>query len=260
MEQQYGICRVSIAPIRTADADKAEMSSQLLFGEVVEILEKSDRWLYVRHAYDGYEGWMDFKQLFPLTAEQFATYRDSKYLAPAAPLNVVTDALGTKYYLSPGSSLPGFNDGHCMLGDEKFEVLFQPLQVPEKVVSEDLIATALFFRNTPYLWGARNFFGIDCSGFVQTVFKLHGVPLRRDAWQQGEQGTTVDFLPEIKAGDVAFFDNAEGRIIHVGLMLNANEIIHSSGRVRIDKMDNEGIYSADLGRYTHKLRIVKRFF
>lgn len=260
MEQQYGVCRVAIAPLRAAGADKAEMSSQLLFGDCVEILERTDRWLRVRNAYDGYEGWMDFKQVYEISEAEYFVGKSSKHLAPAEMVNVVTDSAGGKYHLSPGSSLPAFNQGFCILGTEKFEVLFKPVIPPVKPVTEQLIANALFFQNTPYLWGGRNFYGIDCSGFVQTVFKLNGVDLKRDAWQQAEQGNAVDFLPEVKAGDVAFFDNAEGRIIHVGIMLNASEIIHASGRVKIDKMDTEGIYSAELGRYSHKLRIVKRFF
>lgn len=260
MEQQYGVCRVAIAPLRAAGADKAEMSSQLLFGDCVEILERTDRWLRVRNAYDGYEGWMDFKQVYEISEAEYLISKSSKHLAPAAMVNVVTDSSGGKYHLSPGSSLPAFNQGFCTLGIEKFEVLFNPVTAPVNPVTEQLIANALFFLNTPYLWGGRNFYGIDCSGFVQAVFKLNGIDLKRDAWQQAEQGNTVDFLPEVKAGDVAFFDNAEGRIIHVGIMLNASEIIHASGRVKIDKMDTEGIYSTELGRYSHKLRIVKRFF
>jgi len=260
MEQQYGVCRVAIAPLRVADADKAEMSSQLLFGDHVEILERTDRWLRVRNAYDGYEGWMDFKQVYEISETEFLKGKNSKYLVPAAMLNVVTDSTGGKYYLSPGSNLPAFDAGFCTLGPEKFKLNFEPVIAPAQVVAAKLLNDALLFLNTPYLWGGRNFYGIDCSGFVQTVFKLNGIDLKRDAWQQAEQGNAVDFLPEVKAGDVAFFDNAEGRIIHVGIMLSASEIIHASGRVKIDKMDTEGIYSAELGRYSHKLRIVKRFF
>lgn len=260
MKQEYGVCRVAIAPLRVADADKAEMSSQLLFGDHVEILERTDRWLRVRNAYDGYEGWMDFKQVYEISESEYLQGKDAKFLVPAEMVNVVTDSTGGKYHLSPGSSLPSFDHGFCTLGTEKFELSFQPVIPALHPLAEQIIANALFFLNTPYLWGGRNFYGIDCSGFVQTVFKLNGIDLKRDAWQQAEQGNTVDFLPEVKAGDVAFFDNAEGRIIHVGIMLNSSEIIHASGRVKIDKMDTEGIYSTELGKYSHKLRIVKRFF
>lgn len=259
MEQQYAICRVAVAPLRPEHSDTAEISSQLLFGEQVEILEDIDRWFRVRKAYDGYEGWVDFKQLQNISAEQYQQNQHCAHLAPAAPLNVIVAADGSNYYLSPGSNLPAYADGYCYLGADKFEVSFTPKKPYAGTSIADIVATARFFKNVPYQWGGRSLFGIDCSGFVQTVFKLNGIQLNRDAWQQGEQGTTVDFLPEVKAGDVAFFDNDKGHIVHVGIMLGPNEIIHASGRVKIDPMDNEGIYSAELGRYTHKLRIVKRF-
>lgn len=259
MEQQYGICRVAVSPLRAAQSDKAEITSQLLFGDHVEILEKTDKWWLVRNAYDGYEGWIDYKQLGPLSSEQFVNCEQVNHFAPAQPLNIITAADGSKYYLSPGSNLPGYASGSCYLGAEKFDVSFTPCQPNLNPNSDERIATALFFQNAPYLWGGRTLFGIDCSGFTQVVFKLSGIHLKRDAWQQAEQGEVVDFLPEAKAGDLAFFDNDEGRITHVGIMLGTNEIIHASGKVRIDPIDNQGIYNAELGRYTHKLRIIKRF-
>lgn len=259
MEQQYGICRVAAAHVRAEPSDKAEMSSQLLFGDPVEILEKTDRWWRIRNGYDNYEGWIDFRQLSSLSAEQYAAHQQYNTLAPAQALNVITAADGSNYYLSPGSKLPAYADGFCYLGADRFQVSFDP-HIPGPIPSAaNISSTALFFKNVPYQWGGRTLFGIDCSGFVQTVFKLNGIKLKRDAWQQAEQGTTVDFLPEVKAGDLAFFDNDKGRIVHVGLMLSATEIIHASGRVKIDSMDGEGIYSAELGRYSHKLRIIKRF-
>jgi cell wall-associated NlpC family hydrolase len=258
MEQHYAICRVAVAPLRTEPSDKAEISSQLLFGDHVEVLQKTERWWQVRNAYDDYQGWMDFKQLTGLSQEQFLASHGSKYLVPASPVNVVTDSNGGKYYLSPASTLPFYENGHCYLGGEKYKVLFEPRHVTAPS-PENIINDALFFLNVSYLWGGRNFFGLDCSGFVQTVFKLNGISLNRDAWQQAEQGATVDFLQEVRPGDVAFFDNAEGRITHVGIMLSQTEIIHASGRVHIDPIDNQGIYNTELGRYTHKLRIIKRY-
>jgi cell wall-associated NlpC family hydrolase len=257
MEQYYGICRVAVAPLRSEPSDRAQIASQLLFGDHVEIIEKTEKWWKVLNAYDRYEGWLDFKQLAEISLEAYAVNHGCKHLAPAEIGNVITDTGGSKYYISPGSNLPLFDDGHCHIGAEKYKVLFNP-KVVSSSNSPDIINTALFFQNVPYLWGGKNLFGMDCSGFVQIVFKLNGIQLNRDAWQQAEQGTTVDFLPEVKPGDVAFFDNEDGRIIHVGIMLNATDIIHASGKVRIDPMDNQGIYNAELGRYSHKLRIIKR--
>jgi cell wall-associated NlpC family hydrolase len=258
MEQDYAICRVAVAPLRTEPSDKAEISSQLLFGDHVEILQKTERWWQVRNGFDQYDGWMDFRQLTGLTGEQFAASQYNKHLVPPSPVNVVTDSNGSKYYLSPASILPLYENGFCYLGEAKYQVHFEPRHIVAEN-PENIIKDALFFENVSYLWGGRNFFGLDCSGFVQTVFKLNGFSLRRDAWQQAEQGTAIDFLQEVQPGDVAFFDNAEGRITHVGIMLSPTEIIHASGRVHIDPIDNQGIYSTELGRYTHKLRIIKRY-
>lgn len=259
MEQQYGICRVAVSPLRSEPSDKAEISSQLLFGDHVEILEKRAQWWLVYNAYDGYEGWLDFKQLASLTLEQYVKNHDCDHVVPAEIASVVIDEQGGKYYLSPGSNLPMLDEGFCYLGDEKFMVMFTPKKISAYHSVEDLINNALFFQNVPYLWGGRNLFGLDCSGFVQTVFKLSGIQLKRDAWQQSEQGIDVDFLPEVQPGDVAFFDDESGKITHVGIMLNANQIIHASGKVRIDPIDDQGIYNSELGKYTHNLRIIKRF-
>lgn len=259
MEQQYGICRVTVSPLRAEPSDKAEISSQLLFGDHVEILEKTEKWWLVCNAYDGYEGWIDFKQLAVLSIDQYVKNHECDHFVPAEVLNIVIDEEGSKYYLSPGSNLPMLDDGFCTLGTEKFMVMFTPRKVSPEHISNEVVSNALFFQNAPYLWGGRSLFGIDCSGFVQIVFKLNGVLLKRDAWQQAEQGEVVDFLPEVQPGDVAFFDNEEGRIIHVGIMLDNQRIIHASGKVRIDPIDDQGIFNAELGRYSHKLRIIKRY-
>ena len=258
MEQLFGICRVSVAPIRSEPSDKAEIASQLLFGDCVAVLEKQDRWWLIKTTYDDYEGWIDFRQLKIISNDEYTIAQQSKHLVPTTPLNILTDPEGNLLYLSPGSNLPAFDHGFCFLGDQKYSISFEP-KVAEFTDMNSLISTARFFLNAPYLWGGRTLFGIDCSGFVQNVFKLNGVDLKRDAWQQAEQGVTVDFLQEVQPGDVAFFDNAQGRITHVGIMLNPAKIIHASAKVKIDPIDNQGIYSNELGKYTHNLRIIKRF-
>lgn len=258
MEQLFGICRVSVAPMRSEPSDKAENATQLLFGEFVEVLERRENWWYVRNAYDSYEGWMDFRQLQVVNQEEYHRSGEHQFLVPANALNIVTDPKGNLMYLSPASNLPAFKNGECFLGGNKYTTSINPTN-PEWSNSETLISTALFYLNTPYLWGGRTFFGIDCSGFVQNVFKLNGIKLKRDAWQQAEQGEVVDFLQEVRPGDVAFFDNEAGRITHVGIMLNTAEIIHASAKVKIDPIDSQGIFNAELGKYSHKLRIIKRF-
>jgi cell wall-associated NlpC family hydrolase len=257
MEQQFAICRVAIAPLRAAASDKAEITTQLLFGDHVEILNKAEPWYYIRNAFDEYEGWLDFKQLAGISPEEYENYHNCSHLAPSAVENTVLAADGSKYYLPASASLPAYANGYCHLGQERYQVLFDPHQVT--AAYENIPELATFFLNAPYLWGGRTVFGMDCSGLVQAIFKMVGVAIKRDAAQQAEQGEIVNFLPEVQAGDLAFFDNIEGRIIHVGLMLSTHQIIHASGRVRIDPIDDQGIYNPELGRYSHHLRIIKRF-
>jgi len=257
MEQKFAICRVAIAPLRATASDKSEITTQLLFGDAVEVLETADPWYRIKSAYDDYEGWMDFKQLAFVSAEEYGRCLTAQALVPAAVNNTVIGEDGSLYHLPASSVLPNYADGYCQIGKHRFEVLFEPHEIPS-VSGENILQLASFFQNAPYLWGGRTIFGIDCSGFVQSVFKLAGIAMQRDAWQQAEQGETVNFLPEVQAGDIAFFDNVEGRIIHVGIMLNNSQIIHASGRVRIDPVDDQGIYNHELERYSHQLRIIKR--
>ncbi|MDQ7949319.1 MAG: C40 family peptidase [Pedobacter sp.] len=257
--ESYHVCRIAIAPLRKEPSDRSEITSQLLFGDRAKVLEKTEKWCYVQSQHDQYEGWMDYKQLEKISSQQYADDQGFVYRSPLQLDNTLIGENGTKYYLSPGSRLPYYDDGFCFLGEKKYEVTFKPF-VPELATFGSKVEeTAKFFENTPYLWGGRTLFGIDCSGFVQMVYSLNGIQLRRDASQQAEQGELVDFLAAAKLGDLAFFDNDEGKIIHVGLMLGNDKIIHSAGMVRIDPIDNQGIYNAELGKYTHQLRIIKRF-
>ncbi|MGE3825539.1 MAG: C40 family peptidase, partial [Bacteroidia bacterium] len=157
-----------------------------------------------------------------------------------------------------GSTLPAYEHGKLYVGDEEFSFdgeITHPLSdsIPA-LVSE----YATVFLNAPYLWGGRSVFGIDCSGFTQVVFKMAGIQLKRDAYQQAEQGITLSFVEEAQTGDLAFFDNEEGKIVHTGIVLSQGKIIHASGKVRIDKLDHQGIYNHDTKKYSHKLRLIKR--
>ncbi|MFC5281925.1 NlpC/P60 family protein [Pedobacter alpinus] len=261
MENSLGICNLSTVPLRGNPAHSSEMISQLLFADTFEILEKDDFWLKIRIDHDGYEGWIDGKQM--QTADPLQVHslkKEAQFLTSEASTMVLKGGLKEPFYLAAGTTLPFFDNGKCKLGNDVFTVTSSNVFVANQEDFEtNIIETAKIFLNVPYLWGGRTHAGIDCSGFSQMVFKMLGVQLKRDAWQQAEQGKTVDFLTEAKAGDLAFFDNQEGRITHVGVMLNNSQIIHASGRVKIDRIDNQGIFAADQNKYTHKLRIIKRY-
>ena len=109
-----------------------------------------------------------------------------------------------------------------------------------------------------YLWGGRNALGIDCSGFTQMMYRIFGIQLPRDASEQVKIGETVDFLTEAQTGDLAFFENKDHKIIHVGMLMDNESIMHASGRVKINRIDATGIVSEEDGQHTHQLRIIKR--
>lgn len=250
---EYGICKIAIIPVRAEGTERAEMVSQLLFGETYAVVELQEKWVKIITSFDDYEGWISRVQFTALSTEGYQKLQQD---VPVLTAQIITAATREKdsstMYLPAGCTLPFFGNGNCKINDDIFTVS------DLNKVSDDLMLTAKSYLNSPYLWGGRTHFGIDCSGFVQTVFKQHGINLKRDASQQVEQGTVVDFLQSAKAGDLAFFDNDEGRIVHVGIMLNNEQIIHASGRVKIDTIDDQGIYSQEFRKHTHKLRIIKR--
>jgi cell wall-associated NlpC family hydrolase len=251
---EYGICNLALIPLRAEPSDRSEQVSQILFGEAFEILEWRDRWVRVVTAYDNYEGWIGRLQFAMLG---HIAYKSLKQNPAPVTYRAVTQAWkkanNSVLYLPVSSSLVFLKGTTCHINNEKFEI------IGEIGETESIDIAAKSFLNTPYLWGGRTHYGIDCSGFTQTVFRLQGIHLLRDARMQAEQGDTVDFISEARLGDLAFFDNEEGKITHVGIMLNNSEIIHASGRVKIDHIDSQGIYSEEQKKYTHKLRIIKRF-
>jgi len=255
----YAIVIVPVAPLRETASHKSEMISQLLWGAAVEITATAPGgWVQIKHQYDGYTGWATAAHLEPID--------ETLFLEPAAwylPgwVNRVT-MNGQPMMVPFGCLVKSRNDTSTQWGNitVKFEDKPLPLTNHTLIDGTVLKSVAAVFLNTGYLWGGSSVFGVDCSGFTQNVFKLFGIPLWRDAYQQASQGDIVGFLQEARPGDLAFFDNEEGRITHVGILLNDHEIIHASGKVRIDPIDNQGIINADTGVRTHQLRIIKRYF
>jgi len=237
------------------------MVTQLLFGEHFEVLEEKKSWTLIRITYDSYECWIDKKQFLLLASEKGLS--DSSTGVTTDILQLAEHESGAMISLPLGSSLPNFKENSFTLGKEKYsfegEATFPFAKKKVLPNGEDLGGASKWYLNTPYLWGGRSPFGLDCSGLTQIVFKLNGIKLKRDAWQQAEEGKTLSFVEEAKTGDLAFFDNEEGKIVHVGIILDKGKIIHASGKVRIDKLDHHGIYNEELKRYSHKLRVIKRF-
>lgn len=256
---QLGISDLSVIPVRSEPSEMAEMATQVLFGEKYEIMEVTEKWAYVRLLHDDYKGWIDLKMITEISSDQ--SLEEGSYKTTET-FNIVSriDTWGNRL-LVPGANLPFFNikTKHFKIGDVEY-ILNGDIQeiAEEKSLRDVLIDFALKYYNSPYLWGGRTPYGIDCSGLTQIVYKLINIDIPRDASQQVKFGDTLLFVDEAKPGDLAFFGNEEGVITHVGMIWKHHKIIHASGRVRIDNIDQEGIYNEEMRRYTHKLRTIKR--
>jgi hypothetical protein len=254
---EYMVCCVGVSPMRATPSHRAEMVSQQLFGEKSFVLERDAEWIKIQMRYDGYQGWVQQSHVVQIDED---IYNKNDKGLTSEWINEV-DYNGHIMYVPMGSSVSAFKNGMAFW--RKNSVHFKgKIWEPEEIeMSPKLIKQVAFkFLNTSYLWGGKSVFGIDCSGYAQMVYKFLNTFLPRDAWQQAEQGTAVNFLQEAHCGDLAFFDNEEGKIIHVGILLNENEIIHAAGKVRIDKIDTQGIVNLETKQRTHKLRIIKRYF
>lgn len=252
---EYAIVVVPAAPVRRKAKHQSEMVNQLLFGDAVKVLKsKREIWYKVQSLYDLYEGWVTVHMLEPVAESQA---RQSNPYITIAPVSTIE--LGdTSMQVPAAASLPAFADGTGQIGRHIYHFKGQAaLRSKEELTPELITDTAMAWLNAPYLWGGRTLMGIDCSGFVQIVFKVLGIDLPRDAWQQAQEGITVNKLKESIAGDLVFFDDRD-EIVHVGILLAADKVIHASGRVRIDKIDKKGIIHSETGKRTHSLRVIKR--
>lgn len=246
---QYGICSLACVPVRRENSDTSEMVTQLLFGDHFFILEKQAKWSRICIAADLYEGWIDNKQFAEVSEKEYIEYLSLPDKLLTNFVEYVTDKNGLLIPLTMGANLKA--------------APFLGMRIHEEArfgkQDKDLIPKiAGNFLNAPYLWGGKSPFGLDCSGFTQIVYKIAGYHIRRDASQQSGQGIPLSFIEESEPGDLAFFDNQEGRIIHVGILLQDNHIIHAHGKVRIDRIDHMGIFNNDIQSYSHRLRLIKK--
>jgi hypothetical protein len=250
----FGICNLAIVPVRSEPSDRSEIVTQLLFGEHIEILERQNQWARIKIQYDNYEGWVDSKQYQVISEANFHQLSNEAIILNADLIDYITSPDNLLLPIPLGASLSFLNNSEINTSNFDFEGTKTSGIKPKSA----LINTAFMYLNAPYLWGGKTPFGIDCSGFTQMVYKLNGYKIHRDASQQALEGESLSFIEESEAGDLAFFDNEEGNIIHVGIIMDNNYIIHASGKVRIDRLDHLGIYNPELNKHTHKLRVIKK--
>ena len=258
---RYGISNLSIVAVRSEPREKSEMCTQILFGEHYTILEENAKWCQIKLAFDGYEGWIDRKMVNEIDESCFLELVGIPRIVTTDVFNIVQPTGGySNFLIVAGSSLPHFDKvaRTFKIGNVVYGIQGNSITSSERVVRDVIIDNALKYFNAPYLWGGRSPFGIDCSGFSQVLYKMAGLTIPRDAVQQAMLGENLTFVEEALPGDLAFFDNEEGAIIHVGIIWEKNKIIHSSGKVRIDNVDHFGIFNIDTGRYTHQMRLMRR--
>lgn len=244
---QFGLCNLSIVPVRISNSDKSEMVTQLIYGDLISVIEEKENWTKIKSEFDNYIGWIDSKQYKKLD-ESDNIITDNQVYSPDL-VEFIEDENKELITITIGSNISNIN-----LLNHKYDGKL----ISGKQNKDSIVNTALLYLHTPYLWGGKTPFGIDCSGFTQMVYKINGYKLLRDARDQATQGKTLSFIEESEPGDLAFFHNELDDIIHVGIILRDNHIIHASGKVRIDRLDQSGIYNNDLNKHTHSLRYIKK--
>lgn len=254
----YGICKLSQVPVRSEPSDKSEMVTQLLFGETFEILEIKESWANIKIWYDNYQGWIDFRQCEQIDDKLFNAINENSNIFSFDQIANAVNSIGQLVILT-GSPLPFYLNGTLQINRHKYNYS----GITSSVILEknfNIQDVAMQYLNAPYLWGGRSPLGIDCSGFTQQVFRFFGIRLPRDAHQQAEGGIHIKDINSTQPGDLAFFADHNEKIIHTGIIIRGNKIIHSSGQVRIDNLETKGIYNKELGLFTHHLRTIKRYF
>ncbi len=252
-----GICLLSAIPVRHAPDDKSEMITQLIWGEMFLVIEKTEKWLYVKTVFDKYEGWVLEKQVTYIEYEEFDRLCNVQVFRTGSINGFITEQnTGKSYMVTAGADL------YNISSEGSFEIAGQYYHyqgvIIDKISAKNPAEYAKLFLNCPYLWGGRTVMGVDCSGLVQIACKMSGKVIARDTNDQSQWGEVIHFHHEALAGDLVFFDDDEGIIRHVGMIVEPGLIIHADGKVRIDSFDQQGIYNAEKKQYTHKLRLIKR--
>jgi len=245
-DNKFAFCFVSCVPVRSAAQDESEIISQLVFGEPVKIISLNKNWSFIESCIDGYQGFVDPKQLQPLSKGECEKWQEEYRFLKALEGVIINES---ETYRIPRGSFVG-KEEYFLIGTHRY----QNISVRENL---SLWETAKQYVNTPYLWGGKTPWGIDCSGLTQVIYRIYGYNLPRDAYMQGNEGVAIEYK-EKQSGDLAFFQNSSGKLTHVGIVGSKNQIIHAAGFVKIDILTQEGIWNEKYKRQTHNLAQIRR--
>ena len=246
---RYGICPLGVVSVRVDKQHESQQSSQLLYGEIFKVLDRQRHWSNIRMAHDGHEGWIENLQYHEISKEDYQLLSTQ----PAELAHDLVSYVSVKNHALMPIVMGSRVDSCTFLGHT-----FEELSKTPKKGLKGVVDSALHYLNAPYLHGGRTPFGIDAAGFVQMAYRINGFDLKRGVEAQSLQGQPLSFIEESEPGDLAFFDDREGIIDHVGIILPDNHLIHVHGKVRIDRIDHTGIFNSDTNRYTHSLRVIKK--
>jgi hypothetical protein len=257
---EYGIALLSIIPVRKESSEKSEMTSQLLFGECFRILEMKNNWVLIESLFDNHQGWADEIMITEISRDTFNMLASGAFLTIRQKTIDIILADNSVLPVFAGSTIPFFDkySGKFAIEGREFRIS-EKLHCPGiKNIRQEIENIALLYYNSPYLWGGRSPWGIDCSGLTQIAFKICGIKLPRNSYQQAECGKPVADLKRSKKGDLAFFTKGSPvEITHTGILLEQDRIIHASGRVRTDMIDEKGIFNEERDAYTHRLVTIR---
>ena len=262
----YAIVLHSVVPVRSQPDEAAEQETQLLFGETCKIEKEESGWYYIRNDYDGQVGWVDNSMVTKMSEKEYKEYTSSNLdaIVKMPMAYAVSESNGQTFPLTAGTHLCNYKDGSFEVLGSKFVI--DPQMVAEKpleLTKTNFMEVTRFFLNIPYLWGGKNCMGMDCSGFSSIIMSIFGKKILRNAREQATQGTEVGFLEEAQCGDLVFFGHKKPgeptRVTHVGILLSSDTMIHCAGRVKVERVDSNGIISSETGKYTHDLLSIRRF-
>jgi len=258
----YGLCLLSVVPLRKESKESSEQISQLIFGDTFSILKEEGQWAFIKLYYDNYEGWISRNQYIKISSEEFFVLTKSKPLYTLSPITKIKieNIKTSKTHIINAPIGSRLLSKSYRVNFYKIELLQDSLTPPIKLTKQNLEEITKLFDRVPYLWGGKSIFGIDCSGFSQTILKFFNKPLLRDASMQITQGEKIENLSQAKAGDLAFFSSESGKITHVGILLSNSMIVHASGFVRTDRIDEKGIIREEDKTYSHTLCQINRYF